>query len=88
MIKAITLRKLPPDLATAIEKEAKRTGASLNATVLRLLQTAIGEESRPRHGNEKKRDLSSFAGTWTKEEADEFDAFLADHRRIDPDDWR
>ena len=88
MIKAITLRNLPPGLASAIEKEATRTGASLNATVLRLLQNAIGEESMPGQGNEKKRDLSSFAGTWTKEEADEFDAFLVDHRRIDPDDWR
>ena len=88
MIKAITLRNLPPDLATAIETEAKSTGASLNATVLRLLQRAFGDESRPKPGNKKKRDLSSFAGTWTKEEADEFDAFLADHRRVDAEDWR
>jgi hypothetical protein len=85
-MKAITLRHIPPELAAFIEAEAARTGASLNATAIRLLQLATNAagEASPR----KRRDLSSFAGTWTKEEADEFDRFLAEHRKIEPELWR
>jgi len=79
----ITLKDIPPELAARIEAEARRAGTSVDATVIRLLQRALF----PLDG-ERKRDLSSFAGSWSKEEADAFDAFLADHRRIDPEDWR
>ena len=86
--KAITLRNLPPELAAKLEEEAARTHSSLNATVIRLLQKAVFGDDKRSLGREKKRDLSSFAGSWSKAEADEFDAFLAEHRRIHPDDWR
>jgi hypothetical protein len=33
-------------------------------------------------------DLDFLCGTWTKTEADEFDASLARQRTIDPDSWR
>lgn len=33
------------------------------------------------------RDLDHLAGTWSKEEADEFDEALAEQRRIDPELW-
>ena len=83
-MKAITLRNIPTELASAIEQEAERTGASLNATVIRLLRQAMAPVGSP-DGNQSKRhrDLDQFAGTWTKEEADEFDAYLAESRRID-----
>ncbi len=83
-MKAITLRNIPPDLSQKIEQEAARTNTSLNATVIRLLQEAIG----PTDGRSKKRDLSSFAGTWTKEEAEEFDRNIADVNRIDLEMWK
>ena len=85
-MQAITLRNVPPDLADKIEQEAKRTNADLEATVIGLLLQAMSEDSQGKTA--EKRDLSSFAGSWTKEETDAFDAFLAEERRVDPDDWR
>ena len=81
-MKAITLRNLPPELALRIEQEAKRSGASLNATVIRLLQQALAPEDAAK-APQRFRDLDHLASTWTKEEADEFDKYLADSRRID-----
>lgn len=33
-------------------------------------------------------DFSEFAGVWTAAEAAEFEAALAQTRRIDPNDWK
>ena len=85
----ITLRNLPTEVERAIREKAKKEGLSLNRTVAKLLAEATGRgKTRP-----KKRvvhhDLDYLAGKWTKEEADEFDAFLKEHRSwIDPKDWK
>lgn len=83
-MKAITLRNVPPELAEKIEQEAQRTNASLNATVIRLLRQAMSPDGNKSGSKPKKhRDLDFLAGTWTKEEADEFDRYLEESRRID-----
>lgn len=83
-MKAITLRNLPPELAEKIEQEAARQNASLNATVIRLLQQAFLPAQAPSVSKPRKlRDLDWLAGSWTKEEADEFDRYLEESRRID-----
>lgn len=84
-MKAITLRNVPDELAAVIQTEAARTNTSLNATVIRLLQKAT---NKPAGQSTKKRDLSDLAGSWTKDEADEFDRALAEQRRILPEEWR
>lgn len=84
-MKAITLRNLPAELAEEIEMEAKRANASLNATVIRLLQEALGQATA---ASGKKRDLSDLGGGWSTEEADAFDRQLAEQRTIDVDMWK
>jgi hypothetical protein len=78
-MKAITLRKLPPQLAQFIEAKAAGDRTSLNQTVIKLLQEATGLDL-------PRIDVSKFAGAWTREEGEEFDRFLAEERRIDPRD--
>ena len=63
-----TIRGIPKDLEHALRERARKSGESLNQTVIRLLREAVGLNP-PR----KKRDLSALAGTWSREEADEFD---------------
>ena len=63
-----TIRDIPKDLEHALRERARRSGESLNRTLIRLLREAVGMNP-PR----KKRDLSALAGTWSQEEADEFD---------------
>ena len=85
-MKAITLRNLPDEVARAIRKKAETEGTSLNKATIALL-----EQSIPGTGKKSKRtlhhDFDKFAGTWTKEEAEEFDKALAELRQIDPEVW-
>ena len=84
-MKAITLRNIPPQLAKTLEKEAKASDTSLNKTVIRLLERATGLLPRP--GRRRYHDLDELAGSWTPQEACEFERELADQRKIDPELW-
>ena len=85
-MKAITLRQIPIELAEIIEREAAATGASLNKTVLRLLEEATGVSGNG-HRQRRFHDLDELAGSWTAKQAREFDGNLGDQRQIDPDIW-
>ena len=63
-----TIRGIPEDLEHALRERARKSGESLNSTVIRLLREAVGL-----HPPRQKRDLSALGGTWSPEEADEFD---------------
>lgn len=90
-MKAITLRNIPPRVARLIERRATRDRSSLNKTVIRMLaeasQPAVPEpaERAPRG---PRRDLAKLAGSWSAEEADEFDACVAEMRRVDAAMWK
>jgi hypothetical protein len=85
-MKAITLRNLPPELVERIEQESAQRGTSLNKTVIRLLEEALlraaTEQKHPVH-----HDLDSLAGSWSQQEADEFDQALGQQRSIDKELW-
>jgi hypothetical protein len=76
----ISLRNLPPEVEKAILETSHREGISLNKATLRLLQTSLHKPAR-------NSDFDEFFGTWSKTEADEFDAALAEMRKVDPADW-
>jgi plasmid stability protein len=80
--KAITLRNLPEPVARAVRERAAKYHVSLNKAVIQLLEEAMGASGPPYH------DLDHLAGSWSKEQADEFDRLLAEQRRIDPEDWK
>ena len=84
---AITVRNLPPKVKKAILERARKERLSLNKVVVRLLEEATGavatEAKRPLH-----HDLDRFAGTWSKEEYDEFMQALGEQRTIEPDVWK
>jgi hypothetical protein len=52
----------------------------MNATVVEILEVAVGFEPR-------RQRLERY-GTWTEEEAAEFDEALAAQRRVDEKLWR
>ena len=80
---------MPADLEKRIEALAREEGASLAQTVVRLLLRATGLRDPLEPGSAPRRhhDLAALAGTWSTEEAEEFDRILAEQRRIDPDLW-
>jgi hypothetical protein len=76
----ITLRHPSPALAQRLKTLAEARGQSMNATILQLLEEAVGVEAR-------RERLKRWA-TWTEEDAAEFDAALDAQRQIDVDAWR
>lgn len=84
-INAITLRNIPPDTAQEVELKAQEWDLSLNKTVLRLLERALGVRATGQEGN---HELDELVGVWSPEEARDFDKILADQRRIDEELWR
>lgn len=86
MPKQLTIR-YDEDLAREIEDLARREGLSRNQAVLRLLRKgagiAEGEESRDAIGS----SLDWFVGSWTEEQAREFDDAVAEFEAIDEELW-
>jgi hypothetical protein len=82
-MKTITLRNIPDRLAKQIEERARRSRKSLNQTVIEIIEDRVAPTKPQIH-----HDLDDFFGVWSDEEAAEFDAFLKEHRRIDPEDWK
>lgn len=80
----LTVRGLPPELATRLKQEARVRGWSLNHTVLFLLRQATGLE---KSGPQMHTDLDHVLGAWTEDETRSFDRALEEMRTIDSEVW-
>ena len=80
----MTLRGVDAALRTALDAEATRQGLSLNGVILELLRGAVGLAGEP----ELSHDLDALAGSWTREEAEEFAAAVADFEQIEASMWQ
>jgi hypothetical protein len=78
----VTIRDLSPAVEAHLREVARTKGQSLSKVVSELLAAAsgLGEGNR-------KRDLSSFSGTWTAEEAQAFEVSQKLFEAIDPELW-
>lgn len=81
--KHLTIRNVSPRLAARLEAERRRTGASLNKTVLALLERSLGLAEEPFDNG-----LAALAGTWSAKDLAEFERNTASFSRIDEDMWR
>lgn len=75
----ITLRNPSPELAERLRSIARERGESLNTTILRILEEAVGID-------ERRRRLQRFA-TWDEQEFREFEDALRAQRTIDERLW-
>lgn len=87
LMKAVTLRNLPPELARVIRQRATEKRTSVNKAVISLLEESAGI-GRKKKGTALHHDLDALAGSWTKEEAAAFEKALARQRSIDLDLWK
>lgn len=76
-----TLRNIPPELDRMLKARAKKLGKSVNQVALEALAQSVGTPL-------KRRSLRDMPGSWSKREAAEFDCFLAQERRVDPELWK
>ena len=84
LMKHLTVRDVPADVAKALDRERRRRGLSLNETVKQLLRQSLALEA------EKSRDngLGKLAGTWSKAELSEFEAATAVFEKVDEHVWK
>lgn len=79
--KHLTVRNVPPRLARALDAERRRRGASLNRTVLDLLDRALGTGGAT-------NGLEALAGTWSRAELARFEKATAEFERVDEELWK
>ncbi len=80
----LILRNIPEDLERTIRDYSQKKGQSINKTILDLLKKGFG---LPIDEN-KLRDLSFIAGTWTQEELEAFEKNIDVFKQIDEDIWK
>ncbi len=84
-MRTLTIRNVTPKLSDALEKEKRRLGTSMNATVLQLLSESL--DINPKTGR-WTNGLEKLAGGWTDEDFEEFEMNTAATREIDEELWR
>jgi plasmid stability protein len=80
MGKQLTIRGVSDEVGKRLENLSRARGQSLNATVLAILEGAVGVD-------ERRRRLARYT-TWTVEDLAEFNEALAVQRTIDDPLWR
>jgi len=80
MGKQLTIRGVSDEVCQRLESLSRARGQSLNATVLAILEAAVGVD-------ERRRRLARYA-TWTQEDLEEFNEALVPQRGIDDPVWR
>lgn len=75
----ITVRNVSPELAKRLKRMALSRGESVNTTVVRLLEAALGVDAR-------RARLERYA-TWSDADAAEFDEALRAQRTVDAKLW-
>ena len=84
-IKALTIRKMPDEVADAVRGQAEKNKTSFSKAIVTLIQEHLAEGKLK---VKKKRDLAWIAGTISEQDAAAFDQSLREQRRIDPEMWK
>ena len=84
----LTVRGFDRDLEARLREAARREGVSLNKAALRLMRRGAGLTDRPAEEGAIGNTLDEFFGTWTPDEAEEFDDAVAVFEQLDEEVWR
>ena len=82
-MKTMTVRNIPDEVAEWLSNQAEARNMSINQTAIAVLSSAaLPTPSR------KRRDLHGLYGSWSEDEACQFEADVQDaFGTIDPRDW-
>ena len=87
-MKQLTVRGFDEDLERAIRQLARRDGTSLNQAALKLLRRGADLPDGQGDGRNIGSALDDLFGSWSQDEADEFDASLEVFETVDESAWR
>lgn len=88
-MKQLTVRGIDAELNESIRRLAEREGISLSRAALKLLRKGVELMDGRECGGKVGSSLDHLIGTWSKEEADEFDAIIEEEfEKIDESMWK
>jgi len=82
----LKLKNIDTAIVEQLKSEADHRGMDLNTFVLSIFKRELGLEHQNKQDN-LYRDLDYLAGTWSKEEAEEFLKSIEDFNKIDDELW-
>lgn len=86
MMKAITLRSIPPEIIQIIQTTAQQMHVSINKAVISLLEQKSGLSTKKKK-TAVYHDLDHLSNRWSKKDLIAFQKDLFSTRRIDPELW-
>lgn len=85
-MKSMTIHGIDKQLADMIKAKAQSEGLSVNKTIKKLLETALGIKPAPQQKN--LDDFKEFCGVWSETDLTEFNEKTSETRSIDQEDWQ
>lgn len=82
----MTLRGIDEQIALALKERAQKENISVNTVMLKIIKEALGLDKKKR--NIQYDDLDYLAGTWSVQDAAEFENAIAVFGTIDEDIWK
>ena len=82
----MTLRGIDDAVSGALKEKARREETSVNTVMLRILRESLGIEKKKR--TVIYDDLDHLAGTWSAQDAAEFESATAVFEKVDEDMWK
>ena len=87
-MKQLTVRGFDEELAETIRRVAEGDDISLNKAALKLLRKGAGLSENGGQADTVGSSLDHLIGTWSRDEADQFDASLEEFEKIDESIWK
>ena len=84
-MKSITIHGIDNPLAELIKSKAQSQGLSVNKTVKKILEEALGV--KPQTIAKRRMDFEEFSGIWSEMELAEFQEKTKDLNSVDQGDW-
>lgn len=83
---SITIHGLDDQLKSRIKRRAEAEGTSMNKTIKKLLEEAVG--LRPRTKGRNYEHFKEFSGTWSENDVEEFEKATAELRDVEEKEWQ
>jgi hypothetical protein len=83
----MSIRGLDPKVLARLKRQAEREGSSLNSLMLRLVQGDTAAHARDK-AQQTYDDLDALAGTWSAQQARQFELATAPFSEVDPTLWK
>jgi hypothetical protein len=83
----ISIRGIDEKAILLLKKQAQQEGSSLNSLVVRLLETVAGVRAADK-GRQRFDDLDALQGTWSVQDARDFESATGEFTQVDTALWK